>query len=152
MQGTIASRDAPAIATQSSPTSRDTPAAATHTHASRDANGTHANACHYVIVRRDLPRGVQAAMIVHAAGHSAQLPGALDAAPPTTAVVLAASLDELCVLARTLDDVGIAHVFVREPDEPWRDAPMAIGVVPIARACVRRLLAHLPLVRAEEMP
>jgi hypothetical protein len=105
-----------------------------------------------VIVRRDLPRGVQAAMIVHAAGHSAQLPGARAASPPAIAVVLAASLDELCALTRVLDDAGVPHVFVREPDEPWRDAPMAIGVVPMARARVRRLLAHLPLVRAEELP
>lgn len=89
-------------------------------------------------------------MIVHAAGASAQLPQAEAAAPPTTAVVLAASLDELCALSRVLDEADVPHVFVREPDEPWRDAPMAIGVVPIARARVRRLLAHLPLVRTEE--
>jgi len=95
---------------------------------------------------------VQAAMIVHAAGASAQLPGAEAAAPPTTAVALSASLDELCALSRALDDADVLHVFVREPDEPWRDAPMAIGVVPMARARVRRLLAHLPLVRTEESP
>lgn len=91
-------------------------------------------------------------MIVHAAGASAQLPGAETAAPPTTAVALAASLDELCSLSRALADAGVPHVFVREPDDPWRDAPMAIGVVPMARARVRRLLAHLPLVRAEDSP
>ena len=92
-------------------------------------------------------------MIVHAAGHSAQLPGAASASPPTTAVVLAASSpDELCAIARTLVEADVPHVLVREPDDPWRDAPMAIGVVPIARARVRRLLAHLPLVRAEDSP
>lgn len=91
-------------------------------------------------------------MIVHAAGASAQLPGAEAASPPTTAVALATSLDELCALSRALADADVPHVFVREPDEPWRDAPMAIGVVPMARARVRRYLAHLPLVRAEESP
>lgn len=91
-------------------------------------------------------------MIVHAAGASAQLPGADAAAPPTTAVALAASLAELCALTRALDDARVPHVFVREPDEPWRDAPMAIGVVPMPRVRVRRLLAHLPLVCAEESP
>lgn len=91
-------------------------------------------------------------MIVHAAGASAQLPGAAATAPPTTAVALAASVDELCALSQILDVACVPHVFVREPDEPWRDAPMAIGVVPMARARVRRLLAHLPLVRAEESP
>ena len=94
--------------------------------------------------------GVQAAMIVHAAGASAQLPGAEATAPPTIAVALEASLDELIALQRRLDELGVPHVFVREPDEPWRDAPMAIGVVPIPRARVRRLLAHLSLVRGKD--
>jgi len=89
-------------------------------------------------------------MIVHAAGASAQLPGAASAAPPTTAVALTASLDELIALQRRLDELAVPHVFVREPDEPWRDAPMAIGVVPMPRARIRRLLAHLPLVRGKD--
>ena len=88
-------------------------------------------------------------MILHAAGRSAQLPGAGAAAPPTTAVALAASLDELLALDGELLARGIPHVLVREPDEPWRDAPMAIGVVPLARARVRRLLAHLRLARGK---
>jgi hypothetical protein len=105
-----------------------------------------------VIVRDDAPTGVQAAMIVHAAGCSAQLPGALPAAPPTTAVALLASLDELLALQRVLVAEDLPHVLVREPDEPWRDAPMAIGVVPMPRVRVRRLLAHLRLVRGKESP
>jgi hypothetical protein len=107
------------------------------------------NTCHYVIVRSDAPVGVQLAMVIHAAGISAQLPGADAAAPPTTAVALAASLDELLALDRELSARDLPHVLVREPDEPWRDAPMAIGVVPMPRARVRRLLAHLPLVRGK---
>ncbi|HEY5926040.1 MAG TPA: hypothetical protein VIV11_30345 [Kofleriaceae bacterium] len=42
------------------------------------------------------------------------------------------------------------HVLVHEPDEPWRGALMAIGVVPTSRALVRRYLAHLPLVRGKD--
>jgi len=91
-------------------------------------------------------------MIVHAAGHSAQLPGAAAAAPPTIAVALAASLDELLALQRALAVRDLPHVLVREPDEPWRDAPMAIGVVPMPRARVRRLLAHLRPVRGKASP
>jgi hypothetical protein len=103
-----------------------------------------------VIVRDDLPPGTQAAMIVHAAGHSAQLPAARCAAPPTIAVALYASLDELLALRCALVEQDLPHVLVREPDEPWRDAPMAIGVVPMPRARVRRLLAHLRLVRGKD--
>lgn len=105
-----------------------------------------------MIVRSDAPTGVQAAMIVHAAGTSAQLPGASSAAPPTVAVALLATLDELLALRRALVAEDLPHVLVREPDEPWRDAPMAIGVVPMPRERVRRLLAHLRLVRGKESP
>ena len=88
-------------------------------------------------------------MTIHAAGHSAQLRGAASAAPPAVAVALLASVDELLALAGTLVALDIPHVLVREPDAPWCNAPMAIGVVPMPRARVRRLLAHLPLVRGK---
>lgn len=91
-------------------------------------------------------------MIIHAAGDSAQLPGALPAAPPTVAVALRASLPELLALRATLVEQDLPHVLVREPDEPWRDAPMAIGVVPMPRVRVRRLFAHLRLVRGKDSP
>ena len=91
-------------------------------------------------------------MIVHAAGHSAQLPGALPAAPPTVAVALLASVDELLALQRVLVEQDLPHVLVREPDGMWRDAPMAIGVVPMHRERVRRLFAHLRLVRGKDSP
>jgi hypothetical protein len=103
-----------------------------------------------VIVRADVPPGVQLAQTIHAAGWSAQLPGASAAAPPTTAIALAAPPGELVAIARRLAEAGVPHVLVHEPDEPWRGAPMAIGVVPISRARVRRLLAHLPLVRGKD--
>jgi hypothetical protein len=91
-------------------------------------------------------------MIIHAAGHSAQLSGASSASPPTIAVALAASVDELLALQRTLEDLDVPHTLVREPDEPWRDAPMAIGVVPTHRERVRRLFAHLRPVRGKASP
>ncbi len=103
-----------------------------------------------MIVRTDASMGVQAAMIVHAAGQSAQLAGAFATSSPTTAVALEASLDTLLALQRRLVELGVPHVLVREPDHPWRDAPMAIGIVPMPRARVRRLLAHLSLVRGKD--
>jgi hypothetical protein len=63
---------------------------------------------------------------------------------------LAAAPDELAAIARALADAGVHHVAVHEPDEPWRGALMAIGVVPSPRAVVRRYVAHLPLVRGKD--
>jgi hypothetical protein len=103
-----------------------------------------------VIVRDDVPVGVQLAQTIHAAGWSAQLHDAHAASPPTTAIALGASLAELHAIARALVAAGVRHVLVHEPDEPWRGALMAIGVVPSPRALVRRIVAHLPLVRGKD--
>lgn len=103
-----------------------------------------------MIVRDDVPPGVQLAQTIHAAGWSAQLPHAHGAGPPTIAVALAASPGELADLAHALTTADVPHVRVHEPDEPWRGALMAIGVVPTSRARVRRLVAHLPLVRRKD--
>jgi hypothetical protein len=103
-----------------------------------------------VIVRDDAPVGVQLAQTIHAAGWSAQLPGAGSSSPPTIAIALAAPASELAALARRLADAGVHHVLVHEPDDPWRGALMAIGVVPSPRALVRRFVAHLPLVRGKD--
>jgi len=105
-----------------------------------------------VIVRSDAPPGVQAAMIIHAAGESAQLPGAGSAAPPTRAVALAAPPDQLAAICAALVAAGLRHVAIHEPDPPWRGALMAVGMVPMPRARARRVVAHLPLVRGEESP
>lgn len=94
--------------------------------------------------------GVQLAQTIHAAGWSAQLPGAEVASPPTIAVALAAPPDELAALVRALAQARIGHVAIHEPDEPWRGALMAIGVVPSSRERVRRFVAHLPLVRGKD--
>lgn len=103
-----------------------------------------------MIVRSDVPTGVQLAQTIHAAGQSAQLSGAESAAPPTIAVALAASPYELALLARALADDDVSHVLVFEPDEPWRGALMAIGLAPSPRGLVRRYVAHLPLVRGKD--
>jgi len=105
---------------------------------------------HYVIVRRDAPRGVQLAQTIHAAGQSAQLADASATSPPTVAIALAASPDELAALACALADAQVRHVLVHEPDEPWHGALMAIGVVPSPRAHVRHFVAHLAVVRGKD--
>ena len=98
---------------------------------------------HYCIVRADLPRGVLAAQLIHAAGESA--PGGLGSG--TRAVALAAR-DEahLRVIERRLQGLDIDHRAIREPDPPWGGALMAIGLAPVLdRTQVRRATRRLPL-------
>jgi hypothetical protein len=97
-----------------------------------------------VIVRADLPRGVQAANIVHAAGESS--PGGLAAG--TYAVVLTAP-DELALhrVALRLEAAGVALTRIVEPDAPHDGALMALGLAPRPKEVLRRLLSSLPLLK-----
>lgn len=95
---------------------------------------------HYVIVRRDLPLGVLAAQVVHAAGESS------DRVPSGTHAVVLAVPDEHA-LARTaskLAEAEIPHVLIAEPDAPWSGALMAIGLEPTTHN-LRSVLGRLPL-------
>ncbi len=100
--------------------------------------------CHYCIVRRDLPRGAQAAQLIHAAGESS--PGNLPAS--TFAVALTCrDENELQQLAIRLDRDGCDFVLIREPDAPYHGQLMAIGVRPTLKSKVRRSLSNFPLVK-----
>ena len=99
---------------------------------------------HYVVVRADLPRGIQAANIVHSAGESS--PGNLSAG--THAVCLTApNEDALKGIADRLEAAGVAFVRVFEPDAPYFGALMSIGLVPGPKEDLRRHLSSLPLLR-----
>jgi len=94
------------------------------------------------LVRKDLDRGIQAAMIVHAAGESS--PGNLP--HDTYAVVLAVPNE--AALAREADRLqaaGVELVRVHEPDR--NDELMALGLRPARKGALRRLLSQLPLLR-----
>lgn len=97
---------------------------------------------HYIIVRGDLPLGVAAAQIAHAAGESS--PGNLK--PGTFAVVLAAR--DAAHLAQVADRLRIAnvnYVAVFESDAPYTDQLMSIGVAPGPRSTLRQHLSSLSL-------
>lgn len=100
---------------------------------------------HYVVVRKDLPFGVQVAQTIHAAGESS--PGNLPA--NTHAVALHAKDEEqLEILERALLQSGFSFVSIREPDEPYNGALMAIGLSPVTRTpALKQLLGKLPLVK-----
>lgn len=98
-----------------------------------------------MIVREDLPRGTLAAQIVHAAGESS--PGDL---PTNTFAVALAARDEahLQEIERQLVARKIPHRAIREPDAPWSNALMAIGVVPVFdRAVVKPVTGSLALLK-----
>jgi len=100
---------------------------------------------HYVIIRADLPRGVQIAQTIHAAGESS--PGNL---PPTTHAVALETPNEqgLLDLEARLTQAGIAHVAIREPDAPYNNQLMAIGIPPQVRSkTLRKHLSRYALVR-----
>jgi peptidyl-tRNA hydrolase len=97
-----------------------------------------------VIARRDLPLGLLAAQIVHAAGESS--PGRLP--PGAYAVVLAVADErELSSVHLRLEAAGLRPHAVREHDPPWNGALMAVGVPPGPRAAIRRHLSSLPLLK-----
>lgn len=100
--------------------------------------------CHYVVVRADLPRGLQAAQVVHAAGESS--PGNLPSGTHAVVLTVPGSV-EMEALARRLAQAGVAHVRIEEPDPPWDGALLAIGLVPGRKEAFRRHLSSLPLLR-----
>ncbi len=96
---------------------------------------------HVCIVRRDLPRGTLAAMLIHAAGESS------GSVPPGTHAVALAAEDETHLerIERRLIFERIPHVAIREPDPPWCGALMAIGLPPALRRSLPSLLNQLSL-------
>lgn len=101
---------------------------------------------HYVIVRDDLPLGVMAAQVIHAAGESVSGP-----VPSGTHAVALAAPDErtLVRVEERLVEHGVPHRAVREPDAPWHGALMAIGIEPMAanNQDLRRVVKRLRLLK-----
>lgn len=94
------------------------------------------------MVRGDIPRGIQAANIIHASGESGP------ARPGTHAVCLVVP-DEaaLRAVADKLDEHGIKYVTIIESDRPYTDQVMALGCIPGRKEDLRRALSALPLLR-----
>ena len=92
-------------------------------------------------MREDLPLGVLASQLTHAAGETGP------ANPGTHAVVLSAkNKDHLLKIERQLIAHKIKHHSVREPDLPWNGEIMAIGLYPTSdRASVKPVTKRLKL-------
>lgn len=96
-----------------------------------------------MIVREDLPKGVLAAHVCHAAGESGPAPlGSI-------AVVLGVPNEtELRAVGARLKAAGVLHVAIHENAGPYAGQATALGIVPIYdRTAVRKVVSALPLVR-----
>lgn len=96
------------------------------------------------MVRADLPRGVQAANLIHAAGHTGFAP--LPAGVYAVALTVPDEL-ELRALANRLARAGLPRHLVVESDEPYAGQAMALGIRPLNRKLLARYLARYPLLR-----
>lgn len=111
---------------------------------SEDSRRVNKDICHYCVVRADIPYGLAAAMLIHAAGESS------DRVPSgTIAVALTAESElELLGLARKLTELGVAHVTIHEGEGPYEGQAMAIGIEPtVERLRIRKVTSHLPCVK-----
>lgn len=99
---------------------------------------------HYCVVRTDLPLGVQAAQLIHAAGQSS--PGNL---PDGTYAVALSVKDEaeLRALADALEQAGLSRQLIVESDEPYAGQAVALGIAPMERRALKRFLSRFPLVK-----
>ena len=99
---------------------------------------------HYCVVRNDVPLGVLAAQLLHAAGESS--PGNLPSG--TIAVALSAEDEiELLRVEQRLLKYDIPHVSIREPDAPFYGELMAIGIKPGLKSQLRKHFSNLKLIR-----
>ena len=96
------------------------------------------------MVRSDLPRGIQAANLIHAAGESS--PGNLPSGTFAIALVLPdeASLWRLADLLRR---EKIDHRAIIEADGPFAGQLLAVGIAPQRKEKLRKHLASLPLLK-----
>jgi peptidyl-tRNA hydrolase len=104
---------------------------------------------HYVIVREDLPPGVVAAQVAHAAGISAHHS---DCNPSEASVVVlgARNTQHIHALARRFTNWGLSHVQIHEPDAPWNGALMAIGLPPTNQPNFSHYFQDLELLYAKD--
>ena len=101
----------------------------------------------FIIVRSDLPLGMIAAQVAHAAGVGSERH------PPDVHVVVLAASDEdhLRSISQRLLDADVAQTLVQEVDPPYTHQAMSIGLELIRdRSSVKKVLSSLPLLRGSK--
>lgn len=104
---------------------------------------------HYILVRKDIPIETQMVSIAHGAGESIKV-----APIPSTTICVLLYVDnekQLLEYEKLIIAKGFDYVVIREPDEPWNNQAMSIGLTPsIKRNQLRKLFYHLELVKIGE--
>lgn len=115
------------------------------------------NVVHYIIVRKDLPFGTTLAMVSHAAANSiidlisSEL--VIKVANPLTTVVL--GVDNQAALKRLSKRLAwrdVRHTVVKEPDAPYKNAWMALGIWPGEREDLEPFFTRVQTYRWFEGP
>lgn len=91
----------------------------------------------YIVLHKSCKNspGIAACQAAHAATECIQ---SLPVSDQTHVCVLEAETSiELETLGKVLHNEGIPHVVIREPDEPYRGAAVAVGVAPMDRDLIR---------------
>lgn len=98
---------------------------------------------HYCVTRADIPFGVQAAQLIHAAGQSVES----KVPDGTYAIALHVQNEvELRKLSAKLTGAAIDHALIIEVDKPYTGQAMAIGIKPMDRKLLKPFLSSLALV------
>lgn len=100
----------------------------------------------YIVVRADLPLGMIAAQVAHAAGHGSERH------PPETHVVVLQVPNEKALLkiSERLVRAEVAQTLIIETDLPYNGQAMAIGCELVRdRSAAQSCLSSLPLLREE---
>lgn len=100
---------------------------------------------HYILVRNDLPLGLLAAQVCHAAGESVA-----DGTPPppgTHAVVLGLSPRQLADALTALQLAGVPHVAIIENQAPYAAQLTAVGLRPTQKEVVYKHLKNYKLLK-----
>lgn len=100
---------------------------------------------HYCLIRKDLPIGPQFAQLIHAAGESNP-----DGLRSYAVALYVDNEEQLKEKEAQLLHHDIKHTAVREPDEPWNNQLMVVGINPIDRSTskpLRKIVAGLGLVK-----
>lgn len=100
----------------------------------------------YILVRKDLPIEIQMVNIAHAAGESVLVAPI----PSTTVCVLLHVENEAQLLEweKVITDKQYHNVLIREPNEPYNNAAMSLGLAPSdKRNQLRKLFYHLESVK-----
>lgn len=105
---------------------------------------------HYILVRKDLPLGVMAAMVTHAAGESAALHENFRGC--VACVLEAKNESALKEAIKTFELADLQYVVVSEPSPPYDGAFMAIGVVPGERDTLSPIMKSFQCLKSLDEP